>query len=276
MVLSTLRETWEMVRRFPLLFLFGLTTGIIVAIMLLIQLYGEGFFAERVIVLMLLGLPFLAGGTLQMVQKNQGTLSVLVEGGKKNYFRILLATLVFLFIGAITVFALIIPLNLLGFEIDTGILPFSLFGVFIPILYFTLFYDVAAVFEDRKVLDSLRRSVEFVTNRGFSVFLFILVNILILIGVTVALSILWSIVFTPQLETLAMNVTAGETVYPEMIAAALGPSGMGISTLFIAVWFTIMVTLFYVHKACFFRKYATGTAAPLIGEYDEKGRWYKY
>jgi hypothetical protein len=36
------------------------------------------------------------------------------------------------------------------------------------------------------------------------------------------------------------------------------------------------VTIFYTYKACFFRRYATGTTAPPVGEYDEKGRWYKY
>jgi hypothetical protein len=279
MVLDTLRETGGMIRRFPLLFMVGLAAGVLGASMLIIEFFGGVFFSERVTVLELLVLPFFIGGALQMVQKQEGSVSILTEGGKKYYFRILLATLVIVFAALVTMLALVVPLSLLGIGIDSEVLPFVLFGVFVPLMYFTLFYDVAVVFEDRKVLDSLRRSVEFVTNRGLSVFLFIVVNIFILAGITLVLLILWSIVFAPQLEPLATNMTLGNSVSTDAIITALGPTGMVISAFFYLIGITLSVTIFYTYKACFFRKYATGgatPATPMEGEYDEKGRWFKY
>jgi hypothetical protein len=279
MVLHTLREGWGMIRHFPLLFLVGLVAGIIGAATLMIQYYGGAFFSERVTILELLVLPFFVGGVLQLVQKQEGSPSALLDGGKKYYFRILLATAVILFAAMVTMLALIIPLSILGFGTDVAVLPFTLLGVLVPIVYFTLFYDTAIVFEDRKVLDSLRRSVEFVTRRGFSVFLFIAVNILILAGITLALLILWSVVLAPQLEPLATNITLGETVSTESLIAALGPTGVLVTALFYLIGITFSVTIFYAYKACFFRKYATGVATPATpttGEFDEKGRWYKY
>ncbi|MDD1679148.1 MAG: hypothetical protein LUO93_08225 [Methanomicrobiales archaeon] len=275
MVLDSLREGWAMIRRFPSLFLIGLAAGMLGFATLLIQVLAGAFFAERFTVLVLLVLPFFVGGVLQIVHKTEGSLSVLLEGGKKYYFRILLASLVIVFAALLTMVALVVPLTLLGFGVDAGVLPFTLLGVFVPLVYFTLFYDTAVVFEDRKVLDSLRRSVEFVTNRGFSVFLFLVVNLLILAGITFALLIVWSIVLSPQLEPLAMNVTLGEPIPTEAIIAALGPTGMIITGLFYLVGITISVTIFYTYKACYFRKYVS-EVAPVPGEFDEKGRWYKY
>jgi hypothetical protein len=279
MVLESLREAIGLIRRFPLLFLVGLVAGILGAGTLIIQFFGGIFFSERVTVLELLVLPFFIGGALQIIQKQEGSVSTLVEGGKRYYFRILLATLVIGFAAIITMIILIVPLSLLGAGIETGVLPFTLVGVLVPFVFFTLFYDTAAVFDDRKVLDCLRRSVEFVTYRGFSVLLFIVVNFLILAGITLALLILWSIVLAPQLEPLAMNVTLGDTVSPDAILDALGPTGMMITAVFYLIGITLWATIFYTYKACFFRRYATGavTQAPMTaGEYDEKGRWYKY
>ncbi len=277
MVLETLREALGILRRYPLLFLVGLVAGVLGAGTLVIQFFGGVFFSERVTVLELLVLPFFIGGILQMVLRQEGSPSTLVEGGKKFYFRILLATLVIVFAAIFTMIALVVPLTLLGMGIYSTVLPFTLLGVLVPIVYFTLFYDTAVVFEDRKVLDSLRRSVEFVTYRGFSVVLFLVVNVLILIGITLVLVILWSIVFAPQLEPLTMNLTLGEAITPESIMTALGPAGVMISAVFYLVGITFSVTLFYVYKACFFRRYTIDApAVPTVGEYDEKGRWYKY
>jgi hypothetical protein len=274
MVLDSLKETWGLIRRFPLLFLVGLVAGILAASTVIIQLYGGVFFSERVTVLELLILPFFIGGVLQLVYRQEGSALTLMEGGRKYYFRILLASMVIVFAALGTMIALLVPLTLLGLGIEMTVLPFTLFGVFVPLVYFTLFYDTAVVFEDRKVLDSLRRSVEFVTNRGFSVFLFMVMNILILAGIAFALLIAWSIVFASRLEPLAMNVTLGEAISTEAIIAALGPTGMIITAFFYLIGITLGVTIFYTYKACFFRRYA-GEVLPM-GEYDEKGRWYKY
>lgn len=275
MALDTLREAWRTIRRFPLLFLVGFVAGILGAATLIIQVSGGIFFSERVTVLELLVLPFFIGGTLQIIQKQEGSLSVLWEGGRKYYFRILLATLVIVFAALLTMLVLIVPLTLLGIGIESGVLPFTLLGVSLPLAYFTLFYDTAAVLEDRKVLDSLRRSVEFVTNRGFSVFVFIAINILLLAGITMAFLIIWSIILAPQLEPLALNVTLGETISPDVILTVIGPSGIIVTAILYLVGITLSVTIFYAYKACFFRKYTSGIA-PIEGEFDEKGRWYKY
>lgn len=192
------------------------------------------------------------------------------------YLRILLATVVILFASIITLLALIIPLTIIGIPSDAGLLSTTLLGVLVPIVYFTLFYDAAIVFEERKVLDSLRRSVEFVITRGFSVLLFIVVNLFILAGIVVVLLIVWTIIFASQLEPLVQNLTLGQPLAPEALISALGPIGIIITAFFYLLSMTLWVTLFFAYKACFFRRHSTESQPVITGEFDEKGRWYKY
>ena len=59
----------------------------------------------------------------------------------------------------------------------------------------------------------------------------------------------------------------------------IGPGGMWITAIILFVGIFLLVPLLYTYKACFFRKLALGTATiqqPKTGEYDNKGRWFKY
>ena len=277
MVLDTLQKAGGMIRRFPLLGLVGLIAGILGGTTFVIQFYGGMFFTERVGILHLIVLPFFIGGAFQIIQKQDGSPSVFWEGGKKYYLRILLATVVILFVSLVTLLALIVPLTVIGIAAETGMISLILLVVLIPLAYFTLFYDVAIVFEDRKVLDSLRRSVEVVVSRGFPVFKFIIVNLLIFAGIVLVLLIIWGAALSSQLEPLALNTTIDQPISLEAITGALGPTGIQITALLYLIGVTISVTIFYAYKACFFQKYAEKeTTTPIVGEYDEKGRWYKY
>ena len=84
------------------------------------------------------------------------------------------------------------------------LLAVAFFGTAIPIGFFTMFYDNAAVFERTKVFESIRRSIEVVLrNPGASLgFLFvsILVSGIILFGLMVA----WTGILYDQLLPLTL------------------------------------------------------------------------
>jgi len=75
---------------------------------------------------------------------------------------------------------------------------------------------------------------------------------------------------TAELQTLSMETLNG----------MLGPSGIGITALVLFVWVTLAGNLVLAFKASFYRelrgRVPQGETVPLQGEYDEKGRWYKY
>jgi len=68
---------------------------------------------------------------------------------------------------------------------------------------------------------------------------------------------------------------------PAQFNALLGWDGIVITAVIFFAGIAIVFSLLYAFKACFYRDYAGGEAEPLApdqlqGEYDSKGRWYKY
>jgi len=54
---------------------------------------------------------------------------------------------------------------------------------------------------------------------------------------------------------------------------------MWITAIILFIGFLIIIPIFYSYKACFFKKMANSTIIiqqQTSGEYDSKGRWYKY
>lgn len=197
------------------------------------------------------------------------------QSGKTYYFRILLPALVIFFAVILTVFLLAIPLALLGLGAAAGMAPL-LFGVLVSIIFFTFFYDTVAVFEETNVFESIRRSIEFVMNNLGSVLIFYLVNIVVFLVLGFVALFAWSALLMEKLEPLIyMSPDELETLMPGDILALIGTEGIWITAALYAVVIILFSAFLYTYKASFFRNHAEGMFA-LQGEYDEKGRWYKY
>ncbi|MCC7564872.1 MAG: hypothetical protein KO206_01150, partial [Methanomicrobiaceae archaeon] len=182
----------------------------------------------------------------------------------------------------LTMLLLVLTLMIPGIPVSEEILGFMTLGVLVPFIFFTYFYDTAAVFEDRKVFDSIRRSVEFVLNNAGGVILFYIANILILLGVVFAGVIVWTLLLAEKLEPLIGMTTAEiQELMPQDILSLIGADGIVITAAIYALVALVSTTILYTYKACFYRRLSAGTAAlenggMIGGEYDEKGRWYKY
>ncbi|MDD1672082.1 MAG: hypothetical protein LUO82_03670 [Methanomicrobiales archaeon] len=276
MQLESLREGLAYIRQWPVLWSLGLMAGALGTITLFLQFSSGTFYSERIGIIQLIIFPFFIGGGLNIIKEGRGNLSVLVEGGKRYYFRVLLASMVILFAVLVTMLLVIVTLAIIGILPDTAIFPMILAGVLVPILFFTFFYDTALVFEDRKVLDALRRSVEFVINGSIKVVLFIVLNLIIFAGIVIIAFIFWALWLGDRLDLLiTQNLTATITMEPSFLLEVLGTDGAFITALVYFVALTVSVTILYAYKAAFFRKYSTTASTP-NGDYDAKGRWYKY
>ena len=58
----------------------------------------------------------------------------------------------------------------------------------------------------------------------------------------------------------------------------IGQDGIWITALIIFCWVTLLITVLYTYKACFYRL-VSGKIVQVqqqVGEFDSKGRWYKY
>lgn len=278
MALKSVTDAAGLLRRHPILWLIGLVMGVLAVLDLVVPLEVGTFYAQPLLLLQVLVMPFVAGGVYGVIKEKNFSGSEFVRSGKHCYFRILLPSFVIYFAIMLTVFLLAIPLALIGGGIAANMAALIL-GVALSIAFFTFFYDTAAVFEGTNVFESIRRSVEFVMNNLWGVLAFYLINILVLVVLGFLALFAWSALLVDKLEPLvSMSPAELQTLMPEDLLALIGTEGVWITAIVYAVVIFILSAFHYTYKASFFSNRASGAARleELQGEYDEKGRWYKY
>jgi len=279
MSLDALRDTVDLLAKVPVLWVPGLVCGFLTAVLWLLLNQAGPFFAGRLLIIFLLVALFFITGMLSMIKKNDPAIRSMLADGAGYYFKVLVPTLVIAF-GIILVFVMVVlTLSLIGLKTDSGLLTFLVIGVVLPTIVLTFFYDTAVIFEDKKVFGSLQRSIDIVTTNLLEVVLFFAGCFLIVVSISFALMIAWTALLADRLEPMTrLNETQIHTFSPEQLSGMIGQDGVWITSLVIFVWMTIIVSLLYTYKACFYQR-VSGKVARIqqqMGEYDIKGRWYKY
>jgi hypothetical protein len=278
MVLDSLKEGCARVADTPVLWITGLFMGLLFALDLLLQVGVNPTIGSRIGFLGLCALPFFLGGFYGAIRGGDPGIRGYLRAGARYYFRILLAGAVVIAAAFLTVFLVLVPLTALGGS-PGGALVLSVLGVSIPFAFFTFFFDAAIVFEDRKVLDSVRRSVEFVFARPGRIIAFYLVNLAIGFLVLFLSVAVWSLAVADRLQPFAENQTLQTmNMTAEQVMNLIGIPGLQAGA--VIGFFGVMIggTLLLSFKACYYRKEAAPgpVSGPSQGEFDEKGRWYKY
>jgi hypothetical protein len=280
MAITELKEAIILLKRLPSLWIPGIVGGILAAALWVTFNLSGTFFASRLLVIFGLVLLLFTTGMLVIIRNNEGDLRTMLAGGVRYYFRVLLPQLIIVF-GVMLIFILVmVTFGLFGASSDISIVTALTFGFMIPIVLLTLFYDTAAVFEERKVFESIRRSIQLVMAHINDVIAFLFVCAAISIGIIFILMIIWEAFLYDKLEPITRyNETQLQAFTPDQLIALIGPGGMGITAIILFIGVFLLLPLLYTYKACFFRKLAHGTAViqqQSTGEYDSKGRWFKY
>ena len=280
MAFAELKEAFRLLRQLPVLWLPGIAGGFLAAALwITFNLYGT-FFAGRLMVISGLVLLIFTTGMLTIIRNQEGGILALLAGGIRYYFRVLLPQIVIVS-GIVLIFMLLtVTLSLFGIA-DMGIATALAFGFMTPTLIVTFFFDTAAVFEDRRIFDSIQRSIRLVFAQVNAVIAFLLVYLGIFIGGVIALTFVWEAFLFDKLEPVSRyNETQLQSFTPEQLIAMIGPAGMWITAAILFTGVFLLLPILSCYKACFFKKLAGGitniTQQPTIGEYDSKGRWYKY
>ena len=279
MSLAALRDTIDLLIKVPLLWVPGVVSGFLAAVLWLLLNQAGPFFAGRLLIIFSLVTLFFIIGMLGVVKKDDATIRAMLAEGAGYYFKVLIPTLVIAF-GIVFVFVLVVlTLTLLGSNLDAGLLTFLVFGVVLPTVILTFFYDTAVIFEDKKVFDSLQRSIEVVTRNLVEVILFFTGCLLIVMSISFTLMVVWTAFLADRLEPITRyNETQLQTFTPDQLAGMIGQEGIWITAIVIFAWMAFLVPVLYTYKACFYRLISTGVTQiqQQAGEYDSKGRWYKY
>lgn len=284
MVLASFREALGLLVRMPLIWTAGIVMGAAAGIDIYLELSGETFFAGKVILIGLLIVPFFIAGSLGAIKRNDSSPAVFLEEGKKNYFRVLLPAIILVFAAIVTILLVAIPLSLIAGEDMIEAFGSTALGVLLSFALFTYFYDTAAVKDGLGVFASIRGSVSFVLTRFINTVFFYAVNIAVFLIVGFGAVFLWTALLYDRLAPLAESGelavfnTTNATAMQLQFSALLGPDGIWATALVYALAIVVIVPFAIAFKAAFYNKTgpAAETAAPTVGEYDEKGRWYRY
>jgi hypothetical protein len=280
MAITELKEALNLLTRLPSLWIPGIIGGILTAALWLTLNLSGTFFAGRLLVIFGLVLLLFTTGLLVIIRNNEGDLRTMISGGIRYYFRVLLPQIIIIFGIMLIVTLVMVTFSLIGGLSDIGMVTALTIGFMIPIVILTFFYDTAAVFEERKVFDSIRRSIQLVMLHINDVIAFLLICAAITIGVIFILMIIWEAFLFDKLEPITRyNETQLQTFTPEQLIAMIGPGGMWITAGILFAGVVLLLPLLYSYKACFFRKLIRGAPVahqPTTGEFDSKGRWFKY
>lgn len=279
MSLRALRDAIDLLTSRLVLWVPGAACGVLGALLWIVLFMFGAFFSGRLFIFVLLAAVFCITG-MYLEMKNDGTgISGMLKASTAYYFRVLTPTLVIVF-GITLVFVMVIlTLALFGMQPDPGLLTFLTIGVILPVIMLTFFYDCAAVFDDKKVFESLQRSIEVVTANLFEVLLFYTGCFLIFCTISFAFFVAWTAALAERLEPLThFNETQLASFTPDQLTAMTGQEGLVVTAICIFAAITVLLPVLFTYKACFYR-IVSGTTVPIqqtIGEYDSKGRWYKY
>ena len=280
MVLTELKEAFGLLRSIPVLWVPGLVAGVLAAVLWLIYNTQGSFFATRLILIFSLIAVFFLAGSYAVIRNGKGTIRELFTGGIQYFFRVLMPLLVLIFCTLILVTLVMITLSFGGVPANPEFLGVFSICILVPVAFLTIFFDTAAVFEDLRIFESIRRSIELVTAQLARVLKFYVISAAVFFVITFALMIVWEAALYDKLEPLTrFNETQIATFTPDQLTGMIGTNGMIITAVCLFFGFLLLLPLLSTYKACFFRSLPKGSISieqQPSGEYDSKGRWYKY
>jgi hypothetical protein len=279
MAVKSFKETFRLLGRMPILWVPGIIAGVLSAgLWILINVAGIFFTSRLFIVAGLLLFLFLVG-MLVLIKADGGDLRAMVSGGISYYFRVLIPQLVIIFMLLLIFMLLFVTFGFAGVTPDPTVVGLLSVCIMIPTLMLTFFFDVAAVYEDRKVFESIQRSITLVSANVMEVVAFYLVYAITCSTIIFTLMLIWEAALYDKLMPLAeYNQTQIQAFTAEELMGMIGPDGIWITAIVLFLGGLLLIPFLTSYKACFYRKLASGapTIEQVAGEFDSKGRWYKY
>lgn len=272
-----LAQTVRDMVRYPVIWAGGVTFAAFAAVVLVLSLEGETFFAPRLLVLVYLILPFLIAGAYGVLRDGDPSPRHYISEGVANYFRVLLPALVVAFAAAVVAVLLLVPLSLVAGTAASGLATVAVFGVLVPVVLLLSLYDTAACFEGLGVFASLRRSASLALAHPWEVAAFVIATLAVLTATGFALLVAWTTLLLGRLEPLTtMTPDEVSALTREQLASMLGAGGIALTALCAGLFILVGFLFVTILKARVFRTVAEATPVVEQGEYDEKGRWYRY
>ncbi|MDV0442308.1 hypothetical protein [Methanorbis furvi] len=289
MAIQSLGQAFSWMAKTPLVWLSGVASAAILMLGWYLYTTIGVMTAVSVVTVLLFVLPAFLAGTYGIISENSTSAALFGRYAVTGYFRCLLPILLTILI-AWLIWQFVAYL-LMAFGMNLMASTQAAMFIFIPVIFFCYFADVTAVVNKLRMFQSIKDSFLRVMNGSIFTAVFYLINVMILLASSFVASFIWTTLAADQLMPL-VNMTETEllAITPEEMLALFSEPGVIFATFVtLALCALILVPLFTVYKAVYFKKTApiqlptreefaaaTAAAAEQEGEYDEKGRWYKY
>ncbi|HJK01063.1 MAG TPA: hypothetical protein O0X73_02000 [Methanocorpusculum sp.] len=284
MTLQSLRDAVNWMTMSPYVWMSGLWTATIILLSWYLYTNTGMITAISAALGLAFGIPAMIAGTYGIVLENESSYEIFRKYAVHCYFQQLLPSLLMFLIPWIIsefIFSLLMIANF-DLIVSTQIAMF----VFVPVVFFCYFSDVTAVMNDKRVFESIKDSFLIVINGSSSMATFYMMNITLMMIGSFCGSFIFSMFATDACLPIASMTDADilSMTPVELLAIISAPEIIFSGFMALTICAVIFVPLITLYKACFFAKIRSherleidnGTDAESNGEYDEKGRWYKY
>jgi len=297
----------------PGVWLSGIVSCLGILAIYLAFIVGGGIPAFLVFILVILVVPFFFAGTYGVILDNNRKRGAFLVYGAYGYFKTLLPWLFLLLVILVADLALNYFLLVAGLS-PTWILVICCLIIF-PFIFYFYFSDICAIRHNLRTWQAIKTSARTVSNASFSVIAFYMIHILLILfiipivfnlmftlfggyevlfggfmdilnnyGITDITSINTDAILQNMSEMSTDNIQIMATSFVNVLLSPEVIRALFFSLAFIAL---IFMPFLVSYKSYYYQKLVTENAIRTQaaannhtpeddGEYDEKGRWFKY
>lgn len=269
----------------PVLWLPGLYAGTIIATSLWLVFSGGEFIAGKLLFLGAALFPFFLAGALGCMSSKDYGYRVFYRSGVRFFFPVLLPVIVIFAIIILLQILFTIPFAIAGLGTDPALIGGLFIGIIVPVVFFSLFTDNVAVSEGLKVFASIKRSMLIASRSGIATLSCIVISGVGAGALGMITAMIWGMILADRFtQYLDLGMAEQQKIFSTFALSdwqkILGPDGIAITAAMTGLYTVVLVSIFITYKQQCYESIDTKEpereAAPSTGEYDEKGRWYKY
>ena len=283
MVFASLTQAVKAYVKMPHVWISGIFSALAILLTYYLAFTVSEVAGLAVMVIFFFAFPYILAGTYGVLidnNKKKGAFKIYARYGFRRclFPNILLVLLTWFLMNLATSLLLI-------FGVSPEMALYASLFVVIPLVFFCYFADITAIRHNLTMGQAVKDSAKRVSAGSFSITAFYLMNIALLFFASFFMSFVMSFVGFEALMPLTELTEEAVASMPleELTALVLTPEVIFATVISLAVTALVFVPFFVSFKTYFFKRMLTvynGSAyhrpAEEEGEYDEKGRWFKY
>ncbi|MBO4523031.1 MAG: hypothetical protein J5703_07670 [Methanomicrobium sp.] len=244
-----------MTLKHPVMWIYPILAGLFffAAVMFSLAEVTDYFGLKFVLLFFVFVSPFFVAGTYAAVKSGDFSIKSYFKSAAEGYFRIMLPKTALYFVIVLIMFITTIPASFMQ-----NAAFFSVFAFFIAVtmIMLTFFYDTAAIFENKKIFESLTRSIGLVSAKPLEAILFFIVAALLAFVFFMGYTMVWSSLLAEEFEPLLTMTQSELTAFSQDTANLvnlIGDRGVLVTAVISGITMLLFTLIFLPYKAVFYR-----------------------